>query len=136
MSVSLSVVIMSLTRSRYLYGGAGFGANASGYDDVYILTMPSFQWIKWWPTQPGQGNPHNTLTCDVINQAQMLVIGGIFPDSDDCDAPDAWGTHNLNLGKTNDSYAMWAPFQPTLKEYFVPSEVVDLIGGSYDIRSL
>ncbi|QSZ31615.1 hypothetical protein DSL72_001182 [Monilinia vaccinii-corymbosi] len=26
----------------YLYGGAGFGANASGYDDIYILSLPSF----------------------------------------------------------------------------------------------
>ena len=65
----------------YLYGGAGFGENATGFDDVYILTMPSFVWIKWYPTQPGQGVPHNSLSCDVIDGAQMLIIGGTFPNS-------------------------------------------------------
>src|SRR5436305_13796590 len=74
----------------YLYGGAGFGSNATGFDDVYILSMPSFQWIKWWPTLPNTGHPHNSLSCNVINNTQMLIIGGTFPalaDSNMCDAP-------------------------------------------------
>ncbi|KAK3939533.1 hypothetical protein QBC46DRAFT_364800 [Diplogelasinospora grovesii] len=42
----------------YLYGGAGFGPNVTGFDDVYILTIPSFQWIKLCdaPDQYGQHN--------------------------------------------------------------------------------
>jgi hypothetical protein len=60
----------------YLYGGMGFGENTVGFDDVYILSMPSFQWVKWW-----QGSnpmkPHHSLTCNVINKGQMLVIGNV-----------------------------------------------------------
>src|SRR2546423_846018 len=74
----------------YLYGGAGFDSNATGFDDVYILSMPSFQWIKWWPTVANTGHPHNSLSCNVVDNAQMLIIGGTFPapgDSAMCDAP-------------------------------------------------
>jgi hypothetical protein len=114
----------------YLYGGLGFGPNVTAYDDVYILTLPSFTWIKWYPTDPGPGAPHHSLTCNVVNGAQMLIIGGTFPATDACDAPDVWGTHNLNLGKNNPENAKWSKFYPDLKEYKVPSEIVAVVGGS------
>ncbi|CAG8971273.1 hypothetical protein HYALB_00001439, partial [Hymenoscyphus albidus] len=51
----------------YLYGGLGFGTNSSGYDDVYILTLPSFQWIRWWQFEGDEeGKPHYSLTCNVV----------------------------------------------------------------------
>ncbi|RAL64513.1 hypothetical protein DID88_001988 [Monilinia fructigena] len=69
----------------YLYGGAGFGANASGYDDVYILSLPSFTWIKWW-SNTDSPKPHNMLSCNVIDGTQMLIVGGSFPkDQSTCD---------------------------------------------------
>lgn len=114
----------------YLYGGAGFDANATGFDDVYILTLPSFTWIKWWPSSPGAGKPHNTLSCNVVDGAQMLIIGGSFPLSNDCDSPTTWGTHNLDLGKQNSAGAMWHDYQPNLTTYAVPSEIIAVVGGS------
>ncbi|KAI8282917.1 Kelch repeat-containing protein [Colletotrichum sp. SAR11_240] len=30
----------------YIFGGAGFPPDTTGYDDIYILTIPSFQWIR------------------------------------------------------------------------------------------
>jgi hypothetical protein len=114
----------------YLYGGLGFPPNGTGFDDVYILTLPSFTWIKWYPTAPGPGSPHHSLTCNVINGAQMLIIGGTFPASNMCDAPAVWGTHNLNLGKNNPDNAMWSKFYPNLTEYNVPPEIVAVVGGS------
>lgn len=113
----------------YLYGGAGFAENATGFDDVYILTLPSFTWIKWYPTEPGPGYPHHSLTCNVIDNSQMLIIGGTFPASDACDAPDVWGTHNLDLGKNNPDQVKWNLFNPNLTTYYVPSEIVDVVGG-------
>ncbi|KAH0556047.1 hypothetical protein GP486_006013 [Trichoglossum hirsutum] len=114
----------------YLYGGLGFPPNTTAYDDVYILTLPSFRWIKWYPTEPGPGAPHHSLTCNVINGAQMLIIGGTFPATDACDSPGVWGTHNLNLGKNNPDNAKWSMFYPDLKQYNVPSEIVAVVGGS------
>ncbi|RDW91632.1 hypothetical protein BP5796_02797 [Coleophoma crateriformis] len=114
----------------YLYGGAGFDANSTGFDDVYILTLPSFTWIKWWPSTPGTGKPHNTLSCNVIDGAQMIIVGGTFPLSSDCDSPTTWGTHNLDLGKQNSAGAMWHDYQPNLTSYSVPSEIIAVVGGS------
>jgi hypothetical protein len=108
----------------------GFPPNTTGFDDVYILTLPSFTWIKWYPTAPGPGSPHHTLTCNVVSGTQMLVIGGTFPASEACDAPEVWGTHNLNLGKIDPDQAMWSDFYPNLTEYKVPPEIVAVIGGS------
>jgi len=116
----------------YLYGGAGFGVNATGFDDVYILSMPSFQWIKWWPTVPDAGHPHNSLSCNVVGNTQMLIIGGTFPapgDADMCDAPNVWGTHNLDLCNKPSNEPPWQTFNSNLTNYTVPSEIVDVIGG-------
>lgn len=112
----------------YIYGGQGI-TNTTGYDDVYILTMPSFQWIKWYPTEAGPGNPHGISSCNVINSAQMLIIGGWFAQHEDCDSPSVWGTHNLNLGKNGPQDAMWDLFYPNITEYLVPPEIVAKIGG-------
>lgn len=111
----------------YLYGGLGFGANYSGFDDVYILSLPSFTWIKWWEGS-GVGNPHNSLTCNVVNSGQMLIIGGTFPLTENCDSPPTWGTHNLDLGKQ--SGKMWNDYQINITSYVVPSEVISVVGGS------
>lgn len=119
-----------LISCRYLYGGAGIGPNTTGFDDVYILTLPSFTWIKWWPTSPGVGNPHHSLTCNVIDGAQMLIIGGTFPLSENCDSPLTWGTHNLDLGQQNPAQAMWYDYQLNITSYIVPTGIISVVGGS------
>ncbi|CAD6450397.1 6d24870f-1839-4286-ab4a-165537742161 [Sclerotinia trifoliorum] len=114
----------------YLYGGAGFGANASGFDDVYILSLPSFTWIKWWENAPGDARPHNMLSCNVVDGAQMLIVGGSFPlDQSTCDSPNSWGTHNLNLNEPVAGLP-WNTYQPNLTSYAVPSAILSVVGGS------
>ncbi|KUI60774.1 hypothetical protein VP1G_07971 [Cytospora mali] len=116
----------------YLYGGAGMPPDTAGYDDVYILTIPTFTWIKLYPND---GNitgqyPHHSLTCNVINRSQMLIIGGTFPLSDDCDAAPQWGTHNLVLGQQPDADANpWELFSPNLTTYAVPDAIISVVGG-------
>lgn len=102
-----------------------------GFDDVYILTIPSFTWIKYYPDKPGVGAPHNSLTCNVINGgSQMMVIGGTFPLGDSCDAPDVWGMHNLDLGRQNSDNATWYRYQQNVTSYVVPPDIIQKIGGS------
>lgn len=120
---SRRIYICVLMFNRYLYGGLGFNTNYTGYDDVYILSIPSFTWVKMWEGS-GAGNPHNTLTCNVVNSGQMIVIGGTFPTNDNCDSPPTWGTHNLDLGQG------WQPYAPNITSYSVPDVVVSAIGGS------
>ncbi|KAG4439465.1 hypothetical protein IFR05_005044 [Cadophora sp. M221] len=111
----------------YLYGGMGFGENGTGFDDVYILSMPSFKWIRWWESSDG-GKPHHSLSCNVVGGGQMLIIGGTFPLTDDCDSPVTWGTHNLDLGKR--SGKMWNDYSLNITSYVVPPEVISVVGGS------
>ncbi|KAJ9642294.1 hypothetical protein H2199_004674 [Coniosporium tulheliwenetii] len=116
----------------YIYGGFGMPDNSTGYDDVYILSMPSFTWTKWYPTEAGEGNPHGMLSCNVVEGAQMLIIGGHFVQHERCDAMNIWGTHNLNLGKTGPEGAKWEAYYPNITEYRVPSEIIAKIGGRPD----
>ncbi|KAL2073942.1 hypothetical protein VTL71DRAFT_11268 [Oculimacula yallundae] len=111
----------------YLYGGMGFGANYTGFDDVYILTMPSFRWIRWWESSNG-GKPHHSLSCNVVRGGQMLIIGGTFPLNDDCDSQTVWGTHVLDLGKQ--SGKMWNDYSLNITSYVVPPEIISVVGGS------
>jgi hypothetical protein len=113
---------------RYIYGGMGFGENSTGFDDVYILSLPSFKWVPFW-----QGNNsnirHHSLTCNVINKGQMAIIGGSFPLTQTCDSPAQWGVHNLDMGKTT-GYP-WRKYKLNITEYTVPPEVFDIVGGTY-----
>jgi hypothetical protein len=96
--------------------------------------MPSFQWIKWWPTVPNTGHPHNSLSCNIVDNTQMLIIGGTFPapgDSDMCDAPNVWGTHNLDLCNKPSDVSQWQTFNSNLANYTVPAEIIDIVGGGY-----
>lgn len=127
----------------YIYGGASTPPdNHPGYDDVYILTIPSFQWLKLYPSpsgnsdpksnQQGGAYPHHSLTCNIISQAQMLIIGGTFPLSTDCDVPSQFGTHNLDLGEQNAKKEPWQLFNPNLTTYAVPDVVAKAVGGGKD----
>jgi hypothetical protein len=55
----------------YVFGGLGVPPNGAGFDDVYILTLPSFQWIKWWTSSSKTARPRHSMTCTVINKAQV-----------------------------------------------------------------
>ena len=55
----------------YVFGGLGAPPNGIGFDDLYILSLPSFQWIKWWESTGPAGKPRHSLTCSVINKGQV-----------------------------------------------------------------
>ncbi|PVH89554.1 hypothetical protein DL98DRAFT_477 [Cadophora sp. DSE1049] len=64
------------TYEIFVYAGwAGrLGNLALPYDEMYILTLPAFQWIKvpYAPAKPRHGH-----TCETVGKRQMLVIGGV-----------------------------------------------------------
>ncbi|EPE04906.1 cell wall anchored protein [Ophiostoma piceae UAMH 11346] len=117
----------------YIYGGASMPPNTSGYDDLYVLSLPSFEWIKLYPTDGNYTGqyPHHSLTCNVVSGAQMLIIGGSFPLTEDCDVPQQWGTHNADLTAAfDDSPALWKLFATNETTYQVPDAIVSVVGGS------
>ncbi|KAF2464857.1 uncharacterized protein BDR25DRAFT_241162, partial [Lindgomyces ingoldianus] len=115
----------------YFFGGASVKEGV-GFGDVYVLSLPSFRWIKFWPRPEdnvGQTFPHHSLTCDVIENSQMIIMGGTFPNLTLCDVPEIQGQHGLDLGKANKDHAKWAMFNPIITTYQVPDEIFATIGG-------
>jgi hypothetical protein len=115
----------------YLYGGAGQEEGSAGFDDIYILTLPTFTWIKMYPNENGTGSyPHHSMSCNVVNEAQMFVHGGFFPLNNDCDVPDQWGLHDVSLGRQNKNKSPWMLYDPELTQYAVPSDIISVVGGN------
>jgi hypothetical protein len=130
----LSLLCMRLQAfDRYIYGGYGFG-NPAAFDDVYILSLPSFKWVKGYPLG-GDSNQfgHGGCSATVMNPDQMMVIGGWFPNTSfvDCDASSAQGQHNMILGGNTgkEENSLWDKYDPNLSAYVVPSMVIAAIGG-------
>lgn len=101
------------------------------FGDVWV-SMPSFTWIKMYPAagSTAQQYPHNTLTCNVVDQSQMIIIGGVFPlDDTTCDTPEQFGSHNLDMGKQNPSDSPWYLYRQNLTSYVVPDNITAAIGG-------
>lgn len=60
----------------------------------------------------------------------MIVIGGQFPLTKDCDSPGQWGTHNVDLGEQNPSKDILGPYSPSKTTYVVPEEILAVVGGN------
>ena len=65
-----------------MYAGWGrrLGAAAISFDEIYILTLPAFYWIKvdYAPQHPRHG-----LTCNAVGGSQILTIGGLDTNSNE-----------------------------------------------------
>ncbi|KAK3492891.1 uncharacterized protein B0T23DRAFT_358903 [Neurospora hispaniola] len=60
------------TYELFIYGGAN-QAFTEFYDDIYILSLPGFVWLK---TDAHSVEPRNNQNCVVVGKRQMLVVGG------------------------------------------------------------
>ncbi|CAG8097522.1 unnamed protein product [Penicillium olsonii] len=110
----------------YIYGGYdGLKATANASDDVYILSLPSFKWIKAYSgssTHSRRGH-----RCLKVYPDQMLAVGGLHVDQSHCLEGGIIVDFNLNTLKFQDEY------DPTKwSEYKVPDLVTAQIGGNSD----
>ncbi|KAK3986988.1 hypothetical protein QBC44DRAFT_296029 [Cladorrhinum sp. PSN332] len=118
----------------YIYGGYAFPPETTGYDDIYVLTIPSFQWIRGpYPVGSNVSGPYpkNMASCNVVNNAQMVIVGGTYSNDTTfmCDVEAVGGQHNMNFGEENPANAIWAEYQPTLTTYAVPTFILTAVGG-------
>ncbi|KUJ13319.1 uncharacterized protein LY89DRAFT_785046 [Mollisia scopiformis] len=69
------------TYEIFMYAGWGsnLGSAALPFDEIYILTLPAFEWIKvnYAPAHPRHGH-----SCHTVGNRQMLVIGGVDSSAD------------------------------------------------------
>jgi hypothetical protein len=112
----------------YYYGGyKGTDAASEFNDDVYVLSLPSFMWMK-----VSSGNPDHARAghkCVTPYPDQMMVIGGYTPatgTSLSCVKGGIIQLFNLTSGKWMDSYN-----PGVYHEYGVPEMIHVMIGGDY-----
>jgi hypothetical protein len=108
----------------YIYGGYdGLNFTSIPSDDVWILSIPSFTWVKAYRGVPGRGRRGHE--CERIYPDQILIIGGVNPDAQQCLEEGPIQIFNLNTLKFQNVYdpREWA-------EYAVPEVVTAIIGGN------
>ncbi|KAM5356117.1 hypothetical protein ACJ41O_002763 [Fusarium nematophilum] len=122
----------------YMFGGQNlpFG-NQTQYDDMYILTIPSFTWIK--VDQKGQNTPAARAghTCAMYD-GQIVVVGGVGQDIE-CDPGmyvfDAsslqWQDKFQSGGHDSDHHADNFVLAGS-HGYRVPDAVREVVGGDSD----
>lgn len=105
----------------YMYGGRDDGRT---FDQVYVLSLPSFQWIKVWEgSSPKWGH-----TCHTVGSgsSQMITVGGV-PDTDFTNGCD-WETKGVGI--YNMSNGIWGSVYDAFDEsYQVLPQVYRKIGG-------
>ena len=66
-------------KHRFIHGGVlygGLGQASSDSDQVYVLSLPAFHWLRanYTSTYPRAGH-----TCHATTTGQMILIGGLDP---------------------------------------------------------
>jgi hypothetical protein len=105
----------------YLYGGFD-PITGTGFDDVLILTIPSFTWTNVWPIGEAPRWGHN---CHVAGKRQMITVGGELTNGLECD----WEVKGVAVWEL--STLTWGSvFMTNLTDYQVPEKVLPLTGGT------
>ncbi|KAL4951657.1 hypothetical protein BDW69DRAFT_169587 [Aspergillus filifer] len=104
----------------YVYGGYdGLSPESQPSDDVYILSIPSFEWIQLYS---GDADGRRAHKCAKPYPDKMLVLGGTGLSVRNC--IDMVRVFNLNTGRFQDAYD-----PEDWDEYSVPDLVTGRIGG-------
>lgn len=107
----------------YIYGGYdGLNAGDVPSDDVWILSIPSFNWIKAYNGTQTHGRSGHY--CVSPYPDQMLVIGGVYQNQANCVEGGIIQVFNLNTLQFQNTYD-----PETWSDYEVPSVVSRVIGG-------
>ncbi len=111
----------------YWYGGYdGLHPSSAFNDDVWVLSLPAFMWVKLSSGTPSHGRAGHK--CVTPYPDQMFVMGGSAPlagEAPTCLNDNILQVFNLTSGLWLDSYdpKVWS-------EYGVPDKIVSMIGGS------
>lgn len=110
----------------YIYGGYdGLTASDEPSDDVWILSIPSFKWVKAYGGNEAHGRSGHR--CVMPYPDQMFVIGGIHQNQAECVEGGIIQIFNLNKLEFQNTY------DPNSWDvYKVPSAVSKAIGGGSD----
>ena len=114
----------SSTFNVYIYGGYdGLNSADEPSDDVWILSLPTFQWVKAYSGTTSHGRSGHR--CLAPYPDQMFVVGGVHQNQANCVEGGIVQVFNLNTLEFQDKYNpdKWA-------QYKVPNIVTQAIGSS------
>ena len=107
----------------YIYGGYdGVNSVDPPSDDVWILSIPAFKWVKVYSGQ--QSHARSGHVCTTPYPDQMFVIGGMHQDPTQC-VDGIIQVFNLNTLQFQDTY-----LPSTWSNYQVPQKLSAVIGGT------
>lgn len=121
----------SSSHNIYMYGGRD-GANPPNYfDEIWVLSLPSFTWTKVYSGI----SPRFSHTCHLVGNRTMLTVGGVAAASQiqgfysanppTCD----WEMKGVGVYDVSD--LVWGSvYNATAPAYEVPDLVISTIGGS------
>ncbi|KAF2874637.1 hypothetical protein BDV95DRAFT_337793 [Massariosphaeria phaeospora] len=105
----------------YLYGGRD-PTKKLHYDDVYVLTLPSFTWTPIFTSGSSPRWGHN---CHIAGMRQMITVGGNITNTGKCD----WERKGVAVLEM--STVTWGSvFQTNLTTFEVPQRVLSATGGT------
>ena len=113
------------SHNLYMYGGRGLnGSKPVFYDEIWVLSLPSFTWIKIYSgTSPRYGH-----SCHRVGERTLITVGGA-ENTNYTNLPCDWETRGV--GVYDLSTLTWGSvFDPNKGNYTVPDSVVETIGGS------
>ncbi len=119
-----------------IYGGWNL-LDRRAFQDVYVLTVPSFRWIK---VSDSVANPearlpsnigHKSMECHLRGDRQMLVLGGAMYLGDTQASGQTCNTSYPAIRLLDTTTFMWlSQYSSASEPYSVPQTVYEVIGGS------
>ena len=117
-----------------MYGGSNTNVPRC-YEQVYVLSIPSFQWISI----SDQGKQEALLqedigrfghTCNLYGDRQMIVLGGNLTSGEKAINTESCNTSWPVLRVLDTTTFIWqTQLNPTPSNYAVPDQVYSIIGG-------
>ncbi|KAL1597100.1 hypothetical protein SLS60_008682 [Paraconiothyrium brasiliense] len=116
------------SHSIYMYGGDTQGGFADAQSDMWILTVPSFHWLRVQVDSPRR----KALACTTVGQRYMLTYGGEAGYREgknvSCDT-DNHGLRLFDLSELQWTTQYNGPATAGKNPYKVPKIIYDAIGG-------
>ena len=125
-----------------MYGGvSGMDSDSRYFDEVWVLSIPSFLWIAVNDTNNiERGNDEQSAgrrghTCTMWQEDRMIVVGGLYLRFASTVPQTAGGisicdptNSPIRLLDTS-TYSWQTQFIPNTTDYRIPSVVYQIIGG-------
>ncbi len=118
-----------------MYGGQNAANVPTLFDEIWLLSLPSFTWIKVYAEYSSKA-PRIAHTCHLVGNRTMLPVGGIV---DERESSGQLTLCDFLTGGISSSYDMsdlvWTygtgGFNATTPAYEVPDPLISIIGGRY-----